>query len=210
VGVAVSDSPLGPFEDKAVFVKHAIDAHVYQDDDGKLYFYYVNLAGGFKIMAQEMADPLTLKGEPREVIRPTEPWEKINGEVTEGPFILKRKGIYYLMYSGTGADSPNYAIGYATSKSPLGPFVKYEKNPIVQRNGDLLGPGHHSVIEGPDKKLWMVYHQKRGTEISFKRYIAIDSIWFDKDGVIHAKVTKGTDEPAPVRPSRTLQPVTRR
>ncbi|MBA4148625.1 MAG: family 43 glycosylhydrolase [Verrucomicrobia bacterium] len=211
IGVAVANSPLGPFEDKAIFVKNSIDAHVFQDNDGKLYFYYVHLLDGFKIMAQEMADPVTLKGEAKEVMRPTEPWEKRNGEVTEGPFILKRKGIYYLTYSGTGADSPNYGIGYATSKSPMGPFVKYEGNPIVQRKGQLLGPGHHCVIEGPDKKLWMLYHQKRSEERSFKRYLAIDPIWFDKNGVLHAKATKGTDEPGPTRKSfAPLHNVTRR
>lgn len=199
VGVAVGNSPLGPFEDKAVFAKNSIDAHVFQDDDGKLYFYYVHLAGGFKIMAQEMSDPVTLKGEPKQVIHPTEPWEKTNGEVTEGPFILKRNGIYYLTYSGTGADSANYGIGYATSKSPLGPFVKYEGNPIVKRNAEILGPGHHCVIEGPDKKLWMIYHQKRSVERSFRRYLAIDPMWFDENGVLHAKATKGTREPAPYR-----------
>ncbi len=198
IGVAVADSPLGPFVDKKVFVKHSIDAHVFQDDDGKLYFYYVDLLDGFNILVQEMKDPLTLKGEAKEVIRPTEPWEKVSGEVTEGPFILKRNGIYYLMYSGTGADSPNYGLGYATSKSPLGPFVKYKGNPVVQRTDTIYGPGHHAVIEGPDKKLWMIYHQKRTTETSFKRYLALDPLWFDENGVIHAKVTKGTDEPAPV------------
>ena len=88
-----------------------------------------------------MADPLTKKGEPKILIRPTEDWEKRSGEVTEGPFILKRQGTYYLTYSGTGADSPDYGIGYATSQSPTGPFVKYAGNPIAHRGGNVLGPG---------------------------------------------------------------------
>jgi xylan 1,4-beta-xylosidase len=117
--------------------------------------------------------------------------------VTEGPFMLKRNGTYYLMYSGTGADSPNYGIGYATAKSPLGPFVKYAGNPIAHRGGTVLGPGHHSVVTGPDGKLWLVYHQKWTEEKSFNRFLAIDPLWFDADGVIHAKVSRDTDEPAP-------------
>ncbi len=111
--------------------------------------------------------------------------------------MLKRNGIYYLMYSGTGADSPNYGIGYATAKSPLGPFEKYKGNPIVQRAGKVLGPGHHSVIEGPDKKLWLVYHQKWDDKTNFRRFLAIDPMWFDEQGVIHGKATRETDEPAP-------------
>ena len=165
----------------------------------KLYFYYADLVDGVKIMGQEMADPLTLKGKPKEMLRPTEPWEMSNGHVTEGPFILKHNDTYYLTYSGTGADSANYAIGYATSKSPLGPFKKYEKNPIVKRHGELYGPGHHCVVEGPDGNLWMLYHQKRAPERSFKRYLALDPLWFDEKGILHGKVTKGTDEPAPVK-----------
>lgn len=199
IGVAVADSPLGPFEDKAVLVRTAIDAHVFQDDDDKLYFYYVDLVQGFKIRAQRMKDPLSPTGDTTVVIRPTEDWEKISGQVTEGPFMLKRNGIYYLMYSGTGADSPNYGIGYATAKSPLGPFEKFPGNPIVQRGGKVLGPGHHCVIEGPDEKLWLVYHQKWDDKTNFRRFLAIDPMWFDDQGVIHAQATRETDQPAPQR-----------
>lgn len=197
IGVAVADSPLGPFADKHALESESIDAELFQDDDGKLYLYYVKLTGGFKIMAQEMSDPLTKKGEPVKVIHPTEPWEKASGEVTEGPLILKRNGTYYMMYSGSGADSPVYAIGYATSKSPMGPFVKYAGNPIVKRTDKIFGPGHHAVIEGPDNKLWLVYHQKKYDNIGWSRFLAIDPLWFDDKGVIHAKISRETELPAP-------------
>ena len=197
IGVAVADSPLGPFRDRSVLATGAIDAHLYQDDDGKLYLYYVEIRGGFKIFVQPMKDPLTPEGERTEVIRPTEPWEMISGHVTEGPFILKRDGTYYLMYSGTGADSPNYAIGYATSKSPVGPFTKYEGNPIAHRRDGIFGPGHHCVVTGPDQKLWMIYHQKYNDGTNYARFVAVDPLWFDDDGVIHATVSRDTDEPGP-------------
>jgi beta-xylosidase len=197
IGVAVADSPLGPFTDKGALAPESIDADLFQNDDGSLYLYYVELAGGFKIFVQPMADPLHKKGERKVIIRPTEEWEKRSGEVTEGPFMLKHKGLYYLTYSGTGADSPNYGIGYATSKSPAGPFVKYPGNPIAHRGGSVLGPGHHCIVEGPDKKLWLVYHQKWDADKSFHRFLAIDPLWFDEEGVLHAKVSRGTDQPAP-------------
>lgn len=197
IGVAVADGPLGPFEDKGALAAPAIDAHLFQDDDGRMYLYYVDLEGGFKIMVRPMADPLTSEGEAREVIRPTEPWEMVSGHVTEGPFMLKREGTYYLMYSGTGADSPNYGIGYATSDSPLGPFTKHAGNPIVGRSDSVLGPGHHSVVKGPDGELWMVYHQKVDDQQNFRRFVALDRLWFDEEGVIHAEATKGVDRPAP-------------
>ncbi|HOX55367.1 MAG TPA: glycoside hydrolase family 43 protein [Candidatus Paceibacterota bacterium] len=197
VGVAVADSPLGPFTDKAALASHSIDAHLFQDDDGSLYLYYVDLSGGFKILVQPMADPLTKRGEPKVLIRPEQDWEKANGEVTEGPFILKRQGTYYLTYSGSGADTPDYAIGYATSQSPSGPFVRYAGNPIARRGGSVIGPGHHCVVEGPDGKLWLVYHQKWNAERGWRRFLALDPIWFDEQGVLHTKLSRGTDQPAP-------------
>lgn len=198
IGVAVGEHPLGPFQDRGTLFKSAIDAHLFQDDDGKFYLYYVNLAGGFKIMVQEMQTPLEKQGEPHRVIHPTEPWEKRRGAVTEGPWMLKHKGLYYLMYSGSGANGPEYAIGYATAKSPLGPFEKYSGNPIAQAGKGVFGPGHHCVVTGPDDKLWMVYHQQNSTAPGWQRFLAIDPLWFDDQGVIHTKVTRGTDEKGPV------------
>ena len=197
IGVAVADGPLGPFVDKGPLEKGVIDAHLFQDDDGRLYLYYVNIAGGFKILVQPMSDPLTPHGKPTELLHPTDPWEMAAGEVTEGPFMLKRDGVYYLMYSGSGADSPHYAIGYATAKSPAGPFKKHPGNPIAKRTAEVIGPGHHCVVTGPDGKLWMIYHQKYRDNTSFRRFVALDPLWFDDQGVIHAEVTRGTDKPAP-------------
>jgi xylan 1,4-beta-xylosidase len=197
IGVAVADGPLGPFTDRSNLVDRAIDAHLFRDDDGALYLYYVEIEGGFKIKVQPMADPVTKKGEPTEVIRPTVDWERKKGAVTEGPWMLKRNGLYYLMYSGSGADGPDYAIGYATAKSPVGPFTKYPGNPIAQRGNGVFGPGHHSVVTGQDGKLWMAYHQQNSEKIGWSRFLAIDPLWFDGEGVIHARTTRGSDEPAP-------------
>jgi xylan 1,4-beta-xylosidase len=197
IGLAVADSPLGPFVDKGRLVAGAIDAHLFQDDDGRLYLYYSDMVGGATLRVQPMADPLTKQGDSKVLVGPTEPWEKIGGAITEAPFVIKRHGVYYLMYSGASAQSPDYAIGYATATSPLGPFEKYPGNPIVRRGGSVLGPGHHCVIEGPDGRLWLVYHQKWNTASNFKRFLAIDPMWFDDRGVIHARPSRDTDEPVP-------------
>jgi xylan 1,4-beta-xylosidase len=197
IGVAVADSPLGPFKDKQALVTDAIDAHLFQDDDGKMYLYYVHFDNGFKLSAQRMADPTHKEGEPVVALFPTEEWEMRSGWVTEGPFMLKHNGTYYLMYSGSGADTPNYAIGYATSKSPMGPFTKYAGNPIAHRDGNVIGPGHHCVVTGPDGKLWMLYHQKWDDQINFHRFLALDPVWFDEQGVLHARVSRGAPQPAP-------------
>ncbi len=196
VGVAEGDSPLGPFLDKGVLAGNSIDGHMFFDS-GHYYFYYADIKDGFKIMVQAMANPVEKKGQPVKVIQPTEPWEMKNGKVTEGPFMLKRGSTFYLMYSGTGANSPNYGIGFATASSPMGPFKKYEGNPIAARTETVFGPGHHCVIEGPDGNLWLIYHQKWDTNINYHRFLALDRIWFNDKGVLETEVTRGVDRPAP-------------
>lgn len=199
IGVAVADGPLGPFVDGGVLFTKAIDAHMFQDDDGALYLYYVEInSPGNRIHVQPMADPTRKKDTPPVlVIEPTEPWERAQGWITEGPWMLKRNGLCHLMYSGSGADGPDYAIGYATAASPLGPFKKHPGNPIAKRGGGVFGPGHHCVVEGPNGGLWMVYHQKADAGINWRRFLAVDPLWFDADGVIRAKTTRGTPQPAP-------------
>ncbi|MBN1125168.1 MAG: glycoside hydrolase family 43 protein [Sedimentisphaerales bacterium] len=195
IGVAVADNPLGPFINKNNMVEtNAIDAHLFADDDGSLYLYYVLIGDPFRIFVQPMSDPLTKKGDPTEVIRPTEHWEQRRGAITEGPWMLKHRGLYYLMYSGSGANGPEYAIGYAVAKSTTGPFKKYSENPIAKQGNGVYGPGHHCVVTGPDGGLWMVYHQQNNTQVGWDRFLAIDPLWFDDRGVIHVKTTRGTEE----------------
>ena len=70
----------------------------------------------------------------------------MNGSVEpcpiEGPSVLKKNGIYYLIYSANHFESKNYGVGYATSDSPVGPWTKYVGNPILQRVYELMGTGH--------------------------------------------------------------------
>lgn len=196
IGVAVANSPEGPFDNRAKLVDSAIDAHLFRDGDGRLYLYYVELPGS-RINVQRMRTPLEKEGDPVEVVRPTEPWEKKRGHVTEGPFMLKHNGTYYLLYSGTGADSPDYGVGYATSKSPTGPFVKFAGNPVIHRGGGVFGPGHGCVVTDAEGKLWHVYHQQRDESRGWNRFLCLDPLWFDDDDVLHGRATRGTPQSAP-------------
>lgn len=196
IGVAVADGPKGPFLGRTPLVAGAIDAHMFRDDDGAYYLYYVQLPG-FRIHVQPMATPLKKAGKPTEIIRPTEPWEKKSGAVTEGPWMLKHKGRYYLLYSGTGAASLNYAVGYATAAKPTGPFTKHAGNPIVKRGGGALGPGHGCVIKDGAGALWHVYHQQKDGSRMWNRFICLDPLWFDAKGVLHGKATRTAPQPAP-------------
>ena len=87
------------------------------------------------------------------------PWETLDCKVAEGPFVLKHKGIYYLSYSCNHTRCKDYAVGYATSACPTGPFKKYEGNPILHSNGVLFGVGHNSFGYSADgKQLLCSYH----------------------------------------------------
>ena len=196
VGVAVADSPEGVFEDLGTLINNAIDANMFLDDDGRYYLYYAEYPA-FRVHVQPMETPVRKKGEPLEIIRPDKRWEMKQREVNEAPWMLKREGTYYLLYSGGGPDTEDYAIGYAASKSPIGPFSKYAGNPIVKKGDGVFGPGHCATIKTPDGKLWMIYHQKREGKKGWDRIICIDALWFDEKGVLHGKATRSEPQLAP-------------
>jgi beta-xylosidase len=138
-----------------------------------------------------------LVAEPRVIIQPESDWETRAGHVTEGPWMIKHHGRYYLIYSGSGANTPDYAVGYATSDSPLGPFTRASNNPIIQRSEGLFGPGHGCAIRDGEGKWWHVYHQKRTARVEWGRFICLDPLWFDEQGLLHGRATRGTEHNAP-------------
>lgn len=167
IAIAESDNPLGPFTQKnkeplAAPVKQ-IDPFIFFDDDGKTYLYHVRLTNGNKIFVAEMTDDLSsIKPETlRECITATQAWENTpntNWPVTEGHSILKHKNLYYLFYTANDFRNPDYAVGYATSNSPLGPWVKFSGSPIIDRKlVDYNGTGHGDFFK-KGKKLFYVLH----------------------------------------------------
>jgi xylan 1,4-beta-xylosidase len=196
VGVAVADRPDGDFRDHGILITNAIDADMFLDEDGRYYLYYAKFPA-FRIYVQPMKSPVEKKGRPLKIIQPSRPWEKNRHPITEAPWMLKHDGIYYLLYSGGGADTEDYAIGYATAKNPTGPFVKYSGNPIMKKGKGVFGPGHCSVIKTPDGRLWMIYHQKTDRSKGWDRIICIDPLWFDSKGVLHGRATRSVPQPAP-------------
>ena len=196
IGVATADRPDGMFKDQGTLIDNAIDAHMFRDEDGQYYLYYVQYPG-FRIHVQPMASPVLKKDAPVKVLQASEPWERKQAPLTEAPWMLKHRDIYYLLYSASGADSEDYAIGYATASSPLGPFTKYTGNPIIKKGNGIFGPGHCSVTRTPDGKLWMVYHQQKNGTRGWNRIICIDPLRFDAVGVLHGRATRGEKRSIP-------------
>jgi len=202
IGVASSDRPDGVFKNSHILINNGIDAHLFRDDDGAYFLYYARYPD-FRIFVQPMATPVRKHGAPIELLSPTEAWEMTTMPVIEAPWMLKYQGVYYLLYSGGSADSEHYAIGYATSRKPAGPFTKYRENPLIRQGEGVFGPGHASVTRDQEGTLWMVYHQQKDKTRGWNRIICIDPLWFDEQGVLHGKATRGVPRPAPVTNRRS-------
>lgn len=187
IGVAVSDNPEGPFIDalgkpligEIVNKAQPIDQFVYRDDDGQYYMYYGGW--GHCNMVRLTDDLLGLKP-----FEDGELYKEITPEnYVEGPFMLKRNGKYYFMWSEGNWTGPNYAVAYAIADSPMGPFNRI--GTILQQDSLVAkGAGHHSVIQIPGKdEYYMIYHRrplecKRASE----RQVCIDKMEFDENGFI--------------------------
>jgi hypothetical protein len=187
IGVAVADRPSGPFVDalgKPLVDKfhngaQPIDPYVFRDDDGQYYLYY----GGWRHcnVARMRPDMKALLPFPDGTV-----FKEITpANYVEGPFVFRRQGHYYLMWSEGGWQGPNYSVAYAIGTSPLGPFERVGK--VLQQDPKIAtGAGHHSVIPVPGSDTWyIVYHRRPlGTGNGNHREVCIDEMRFNPDGTI--------------------------
>lgn len=217
--LAVSEDPGGPFTDLYApwfdLGYSCIDGHIFIDTDEKPYLYYemVGAVGehwkqqGYlwgMIMGVELSSDLSKPlHEPKLCLYPSQPWEgleSMKARSNEGMTVFKKYDRYYMTYSGNHYADPNYGVGYATSKEPLGMWVKYPNNPILMQDLSVgvSGPGHNSVIHSPDRsELFMMYHSHADTaNPSGKRILNIDRMIFNEDSTLSV-----------IGPTRTPQPV---
>jgi beta-xylosidase len=227
IGVAVADSPTGPFEDlsdKPLFDPGypIIDANLLFEGD-KTYLYYSRccyknpvesdvaewarnenlfeeIEESWVYGVEISSDFDTIVGDPILLLRPPVKngngqyeWEsrsvttgEVNRRWTEGSFIIKHKDTYYMMYSANYFGGKHYAVGYATSVNPLGPFIKAENNPVLEKNiekgGVVSGTGHNSITWSKDgKQMYCVYHG-RTTKTGNERVVFIDKMRIDDAG----------------------------
>ncbi len=203
IGVAVSDKPSGPFVDAighpliGEFHDGAqpIDPMVFQDDDGSIYLYQ---GGQGHCVVARLAPDL------KSVVPMTDGtmYKEITPEhYVEGPFVLKRKGTYYFMWSEGSWENSSYGVAYAKSSSPTGPFTRVGK--ILQTDPAIAnGPGHHSVLQISGTDDWyIVYHRHPlGTTGANERVVAIDQMRFDAEGsILPVKMTKEGPVARPLR-----------
>jgi beta-xylosidase len=184
VGAAWAPSPLGPFEDLGEPLVHEpdmshIDAHLFEADGGTRYLVWKDDGNAFglptPIWGQEVTpDGLTLVGPKVKLITNDKPWE---GNLVEGPWVVRRPSGYYLFYSGNAFYNASYAMGVARADSPLGPYTKLP-NPILTSKGAWAGPGHGSLVVGPSGRDMMVYHSWEAAHIGEPpgRIVLVDEV----------------------------------
>jgi beta-xylosidase len=201
IGVAVSDSITGPYRDALdhpllPYNVATIDPNLFTDDDGRMYLYFSrdcseNVVGGYhtsQLYCIELESYTSIKEgkDPVLLVTPEQDWELASGDYrwNEGPDILKKDGRYYLFYSGGCYADSTYAIGYAVSDSPMGPFVKYDKNPVIASTENVSGPGNNSFFKTLDgKELYTCYHTHTIKLIGGgNRKVTIDRCGFRQDG----------------------------
>lgn len=179
IGIAVSDSPTGPFKDalgKALITNDMtkftdiswddIDPTVYIDTDGQAYLFWGNTACHYAKLKDNM---LELDGPIQHIDLP---------HFTEAPWIHKHKDWYYLSYAYEFPEK----IAYAMSKSITGPW---EFKGILNEIAGNSNTNHQSIIDFKGQS-YFIYHN--GASIphggSFRRSVCVDKLYYNKDGTM--------------------------
>jgi xylan 1,4-beta-xylosidase len=178
-------------------LKGSFDVDIFIDEDNKPYLYFVGRStDGIYVVP---LDPKELNkfAAPRKHLfgfNKASRWEW-SGDMNEysdvawieGPWVIKRNGTYYMQHSAGGTQWLTYATGVYTSKSPLGPFVQAPVNPLLRNvHGLVTGPGHGSVVQGPDGNWWQFYTIVTQNPPGGRR-IGMDPVSFDRNGNMVAR-----------------------
>lgn len=206
IGVAVSDSPSGPFVPQSDPIRgsYSIDPAVFKDDDGSVYMYFGGLWGGQlqryrdneatneirfaeggepalpSRVAKMTGDMLQFAESPRPVLVVDEDGNPLRADdphrFFEASWMHKYQGRYYFTYS-TG---DTHMLCHAVGDNPYGPFTF---------KGVILTPvlgwtTHHSIVEYGGK--WWLFHHDCGPSKGYTplRSVKVCELTYDKDGVI--------------------------
>lgn len=207
--VAVSDRPEGPYRDTGhplldpATCPFAIDAHPFQDRDGRWHLYYARdlLDGdrpGTSLVVAPLDDPLRIPADYHLVARATHDWQLYERDrlmpqygptpfqwhTLEGPFAVPHDGRIFLFYSGGNFQDESYGVDYLVADEVYGPYEDTNDGTgaRVLRTvpGRVIGPGHNSVAKGPDDADWMVYHA--WDPLMAGRRLCLDPLEWTADG----------------------------
>ena len=188
IGVAVSNSPTGPFTDalgKPLIATGSgnIDPTVFIDDDGQAYLYWGNPDLYY---VKLNADMISFSGSPIKVSLTTAGFgTRTNTDrataYEEGPWFYKRGSLYYIVYP---ADGTPEKISYTTSSGPLGPWT-YRGDIMAKETGTGASfTNHPGVIDFGGNSYFFYHNAALPGGGGYKRSVCIEKFTYNADGTI--------------------------
>jgi hypothetical protein len=207
IGVAISDSPTGPFVAEPLAIKgsYTIDPAVFEDTDGSFYLYFGGIWGGQlqkyrnnqyaesneepkvdepalgPIMAKLTGDMLQFAETPRELVILDEKGNPLlAGDNDRRFFEASWMHIYEGKYYFSYSTGDTHFICYAIGDNPYGPFTYQGRilNPVVGWTS------HHSICK-VEEKWYLFYHDSSLSEgVTHLRSMKVAEIQYNEDGTI--------------------------
>lgn len=214
LSVAVSDSPSGPFR---VVKRHlmpndefTIDAHPFCDpQSGKWYLFFARdffdgRVGTGTAVVELDDDMMSVVGDSFAVVRASADWQIYERDLenygkiweawhtVEGAFVVWKDGLYYCFYAGGNWTNESYGASFAVANHPLGPWRDEHSAHgalVLRGRSDAIGPGHNSVVLGPDGHIHVCVYHAWDTQKT-KRQLCIDPIEWTESGP-KVEITRG-------------------
>jgi beta-xylosidase len=182
IGVAVADSPVGPFVDlgrplirDGEFSGRSIDPSVFVDVDDTPYLYWGNTVAHGVPLNDDM-----VSFDPARVVS----WKPTG--FREAAWVHEREGTYYLSWSENDTREADYRVRYATSSSALGPWT--DRGILLEKLPErgILATGHHSILRIPDSDEWLIAYHRFAIPggSGYRREVVIDRLDHSADGLL--------------------------
>jgi len=190
IGVAVSDSPTGPFKDaigKPLLSGYGyIDPTVFIDDDGQAYLYW----GNPNLWHVKLNEDMISYNQELDIIKEdlkddnfgyrSKKIDNRTSSYEEGPWLFKHNSLYYLLYPAGGV--PEH-LAYSTAKSVIGPWTYGDTIMHVIKEGGAF-TNHPGYIEFKGKSYLFYHNAALPGGDGFKRSVCIEPFTFNADGSI--------------------------
>ena len=187
VGVAIADSPEGPFIPEPEPIKgiFGIDPCVLQASDGNAYIFWGNgrcakLKENMKELADDTPKEKVKFGEREFEMMGVNCLQGLPNRQAEGPFAFEYNGNYYLTYPYVRENTE--VLGYAMSKNPMGPY-EY-KGLIMAEQPNGCWTNHHSIINYKGQWYLFYHHNYFSPNDDKRRSACIEKLFFNADGTI--------------------------
>jgi arabinoxylan arabinofuranohydrolase len=185
IGVAVADSPLGPFTDPIgeplVTGSHQyIDPTVFVDEDGQAYLYFGNPKLWYVRLNDDM---ISYEGSIQEVPNTTQSFGQRDGDAErptlyeEGPWFYRRNDLYYMLFAASGIPED---IAYSTSPGPTGPWTYGDI--IMENASGHAFTNHAGVVDFKGHSYFFYHTQELPGGGGFKRSVAVEEFSYEADG----------------------------